>query len=361
MARSIILAHGWTATAYQILNPGLQLWFSRSGDAVAGYRDWGGIRVVAGAPVCALERLEAVVAEFETDAARRLCRVCYFAAGARLESLLGGRSGYSKAVIGAQPFWDPRERADIVGGHASLRAQLHRARNKGVTIREWPAGEAGGHEGIRRCLQEWLGGRNMPPMGFLVEPQTLARLWDRRVFVAERDGRPVAFLVAAPVPRRHGWLIEQIVRGVDAPNGTAESLVDAAFQAAHADGLEYFTLGLAPLTRIAEEAGGSNPLWLDMAFAWLRAHGSRFYDFQGLEQFKSKFRPGGWEPIYALCKGSFSSKVLLAIAAAFAGGSPFRFLAGAFSLAVRQELAWVFKRGRAYSAVRLPIPGAAGE
>lgn len=345
-ARALILEHGWNATAYQILNPGLQLWFSRVGHAVAGYRDWVGIRVVAGAPVCPAERLAAAVDELEADAARAGCRVCYFAAGARLEGLLGARAGYSKAGIGAQPVWDPGPGADIVGDHPSLRAQLHRASNKGVTVREWPADEAGGDAGIRRCLEEWLGGRHMPPMGFLVEPRTLARIWDRRVFVAERAGRPVAFLVASPVPGREGWLIEQMVRGTAAPNGTVESLVDAAFRAAHGSGIRYFTLGLAPLTRVAEENGNRNPLWLDLAFSWLRAHGSRYYDFEGLERFKSKFRPGQWEPIYAICRGSFSPRVLLAVAAAFAGGSPFRFLAGAFAKASRQELAWLAERLR---------------
>lgn len=347
-ARELVLAHGWNATAYQILNPGIDLWFSARRDAVAGYRDWGGVRVVAGAPVCGKEDLARVEVELERDAAASGCRVCYFGAGGRLEGLLGARPRWSKAVLGAQPVWDPAEREDIVGEHPSLRAQLHRARNKGVTVSERPAAGAGGDLGIRRCLDEWLAGRNLPPMGFLVEPRTLERLWDRRLFVAELEGRPAAFLVAAPVTSRRGWLIEQIVRGAEAPNGCAELLVDAAYAAARAEGLRYFTLGLAPLSHAA--GPGRNPLWLDFAFGWLRAHGRRFYDFQGLEQFKSKFRPAGWEPLYALCRGPVSPRVLLSIAAAFAGGSPFRFLAGALARAARQEAAWLAGGGRAREA-----------
>lgn len=341
-ARGLVLAHGWNATAYQILNPGIDLWFSARRDAVAGYRDWGGVRVVAGAPVCAQGELARVEVELERDAAASGCRVCYFAAGGRLERLLGARPRWSKAVLGAQPVWDPAEREDIVGEHPSLRAQLHRARNKSVTVAEWGAAAAGADPGIRRCLEEWLADRDMPPMGFLVEPRTLERLWDRRVFVGVREGRPVAFLVAAPVPSRQGWLIEQIVRGAGAPNGCAELLVDAAYGAARAEGLRYFTLGLAPLSQAV--GSGRNPLWLDFAFGWLRAHGRRFYDFQGLEQFKAKFRPAAWEPLYALCRGPVSPRVLLSIAAAFAGGSPFRFLAGALARAARQEAAWLARR-----------------
>ena len=49
-ARALVLQHGWNATAYQIVNPGIALWFARAGDAVAGYVRRSRTRVVAGAP-----------------------------------------------------------------------------------------------------------------------------------------------------------------------------------------------------------------------------------------------------------------------------------------------------------------------
>src|ERR1700712_2202209 len=87
-ARALVLQHGWNATAYQILNPGIGLWFSSRGDAVIGHALRNGVRVVAGAPVCAPERLRDVVAEFAADAARAGHRVCYFGAGERLEDVM---------------------------------------------------------------------------------------------------------------------------------------------------------------------------------------------------------------------------------------------------------------------------------
>jgi hypothetical protein len=50
-ARELILRFGWNATAYQILNPGIELWFSRSGDGVVGFVRHHRTRVVAGAPI----------------------------------------------------------------------------------------------------------------------------------------------------------------------------------------------------------------------------------------------------------------------------------------------------------------------
>ena len=46
-----------------------------------------------------------------------------------------------------------------------------------------------------------------------------------------------------------------------------------------------------------------------MLSKWVRAHGKRFYNFEGLEAFKSKFRPDGWEPI-ARTKQQISMRLL---------------------------------------------------
>ncbi|HEV7704717.1 MAG TPA: phosphatidylglycerol lysyltransferase domain-containing protein, partial [Gemmatimonadaceae bacterium] len=89
-ARQLVLEHGWNATAYQILNPGIAHWFAREDDAVIGYVRRSGVRVVAGAPVCAPERLPEVVREFASDARGAGDRVCYFGAGERLEVVLRG-------------------------------------------------------------------------------------------------------------------------------------------------------------------------------------------------------------------------------------------------------------------------------
>jgi len=344
-ARELVLRHGWNAAAYQILNPGIRLWFSRDGEAVAGYAEWGRVRVVAGAPICAPGRLAEVAAELEADARAQGSAICYFGAGARLEALFGPASGYSRIRLGAQPVWDPSDWPGILARRPSLRAQLNRARNKGVTVGEWPRERAARSPELLRCLREWLAQRRMPPMHFLVEPRTLGRLWDRRVFVAERAGAPVGFLVASPIPARNGWLTEQFVRSKDAPNGTAEALVDAAFRAAAEAGAGYLTMGLSPLSHLAGAGRGNDPLWLALLFRWLRAHGSRFYNFRGLEAFKSKFVPARWEPIYAICNlPGFTPRILLAIAAVFGGVSPFRFLAWGLVKAAKQEAGWIWRR-----------------
>lgn len=340
-----MLRHGWNATAYQILNPGIAHWFSARGDAALGYVRSGRVLVVAGAPVCASERIADVAAEFEEFA--RSCgeRVCFFGAGERLESVYRRDGMHSIVGLGAQPSWDPAGWSSIVRGKASLRAQLNRARNKGVDVSLWPPSRAASAPELRQRLAEWLATRRLPTLHFLVEPETLDRLTDRRVFVAERSGHVVGFLVASPVPARSGWLIEQIIRGHGAPNGTAELLIDRAMRVLADEGARYVTLGLAPLSRHSSYDRLPNPLWLRATLRWVRAHGRRFYNFEGLDSFKSKFEPSTWEEITAISHGrTFPPASLYAIIEAFGGRSPLAFVAHALGKAIMQEAEWLRQR-----------------
>ncbi|NNF57431.1 MAG: DUF2156 domain-containing protein, partial [Rhodothermaceae bacterium] len=171
--RALVLQYGWNATAYQLLNPGIAHWLSPDGASVVGYepcrRRLGGrvtMWVAAGEPVCAPKDVEAAVDSFEAAAHAEGCDVCWFGADARLRVVRTGRPGYSEMTLGAQPVWDPHRWEAILAGKASLRAQLNRARNKGVTVTRWPSAIATDHPALQRCLGEWLAGRGLPTLHF---------------------------------------------------------------------------------------------------------------------------------------------------------------------------------------------------
>jgi phosphatidylglycerol lysyltransferase len=187
-------------------------------------------------------------------------------------------------------------------------------------------------------------------MHFLVEPDTLGGvLEDRRLYVAMRGGTDniVAFLVASPVPLRNGYLIEQIVRAARCPNGTAELLIDAAMRDLASRGVTYVTQGLVALSTHARESMSKNPLWLRALMAWARLHGNRFYNFRGLEAFRTKMHPDTWETVYAIANEQhFSPQTLHAVAHAFCQGSPTRALARAIGKAIRQEARWLVAKAK---------------
>ncbi|MBS1713169.1 MAG: DUF2156 domain-containing protein [Armatimonadetes bacterium] len=340
--REIVSTHGWNTTCWQILNPGMSTWTSGRTDAAVGFVRRKGVRVVAGAPVCPLADLDKVVQEWEAADGRS--PTCYFGAEARLHGYFAGRGDSSIVVMGAQPVWRPESWSAALLGHGTLRAQLSRARNKGVTVEEWPISEVAGNPDLQACLEDWLSTRGLPPLHFLVEPAILDDPVGRRVFVALRDSRPVGFVAMAPVPSRNGWLTEMFVRGNGAVNGTVELALTTAVEAVAADGAAFVTMGMVPLSTHAGVAATVNPAWLRGLSAWSRAHLKRFYDFDGLDRFKSKFRPDAWEPIYVISRERrFSPRTLMAVLSAFTASDPLVTLAGGLLKAVRQEAGWILR------------------
>src|SRR6185312_3597264 len=104
--------------------------FSSDREAVVGYVSTSSVWVVAGSPVCSDGEILSVSTEFEAAAKKRNKRVCYFGAGEKLASCLRAQNGYASVIVGGVPSWQTSKWADTIEGHASMRAQLKRARNK---------------------------------------------------------------------------------------------------------------------------------------------------------------------------------------------------------------------------------------
>jgi phosphatidylglycerol lysyltransferase len=313
-ALSLVERFGRTGTAFQVLSPGLSHWFDNDRGVVA-YVDTGRSWVAAGEPVAASAEAIGVAERFVTAAHAVHRRASFFAT----EGNLASSPRFQRVQLGEQPVWDPQQWPAHVTAHRSLREQLRRARAKGIGIRAIDA------ETLRRepqlvtrldaLVRHWLAARPMPPMRFLAEVAPLDHLAHRRMFVAERANTVVGVLSLAPVPARNGWLFEHLLRDPQAPNGTAELLVDSAMRSLAGDGVQWATLGLAPLS-------GEVPSWM----ARVRSLSRPLFNFAGLAAFKRKLRPQHWEPMYlAYPVGSSSVAALLDGLRAFAGGSLWRF------------------------------------
>ncbi|MBK9030628.1 MAG: DUF2156 domain-containing protein [Myxococcales bacterium] len=303
-----IEAHGRDAVAFQGLEPGLKCW--RDGDAAVAYFDTGGAWVAAGGPHAPVSERAAVAARFVAAARAAGRRASLFAVDD-----VDPWPGFNRTLLGEQPVWVPAQWDATVRAHRSLREQLRRARAKGVRVRRVTAAELAPGTALRAELDAithaWLTGRHMEPMGFLVALAPFDHAEAHRYFVAERHGHAVAYLSLVPVPGRDGWLLEDLIRGGAAPNGTSESLVDAALRELAADGATYATTGMAPLT-------GGVPRWM----RWLGRLGGALYDFEGLRRFKQRLHPPGWERVWLYYPaGQLTGVHVLDGLRAFAGGS----------------------------------------
>lgn len=316
---ALLKRHGWSATSFQVLEPGYSYWFDGE-DAGVAYMDTGRAWVVAGAPLASRERMAEVASRFQAHAVASGRRVCFFATEQHLLDEALEEAPLHTLAIGEQPVWDPRRWEESLREGKNLRGQLRMARVRGVRVREVSAGELRDEtspvrQGVDRLMERWLESRRMAPMGFLVQLSPYAWAEERRSFVAECNGEVVAFLSAVPVYARQGWFVQHMLRGKDTPGGTVAALVDAVMRAAAAAGCGFLTLGLVPL---AGEVDG----WLRAA----RRLGSPFYDFEGLRAFKARLRPHAWEPVHlAWPAPQGSAPPLVDALTAFAQGSLTRF------------------------------------
>lgn len=312
---SLVRRFGWNATSFQVLEPGYRYFFP-DGDACVAYVDTGRAWVAAGAPLADDGRFAAVTAAFVGAARDANRRACFFATEARFTDRVPLRS----LLVGEQPVWEPDRWGAALRGSPSLREQLRRARAKGVRVRATDAhaaaaAGAASREALHGFVEDWLGARELAPLGFLARVDPLAILPDRPLFVAEREGALVGILSVAPIHGREGWLLQNLLRAPDAPNGTAEALFDQAMREASARGITFLTLGLAPLAgRVAAP----------LRFA--RHAGRSLFNFEGLRAFKAKLQPSRWDPVYTSFPGEISApRAVVDVLSAFAHGKFVRF------------------------------------
>ena len=311
---SAVEQYGYETTSFQVLEPGMRFWSDGSGEGLVAFADTGSAWVSAGAPLCPPDRMHALTTGFVAAARAAGRRVCFCAVEAPFSE-----SGPLRALpIGAQPVWDPNRWPDTLKAVRSLREQLRRARARGVQVRQLRPEELRPGTCTRNALEQlaesWLASKRGPALTFLLDVQLFSYAEERRSFVAERDGVPVGLLSAIPIHGRGGWFFEDIVRAPDAPNGTAETLIDAAMKGCASEGCGHVTMGLVPLS-------GKLPLWLRA----VRRLGGHFYDFDGLLRFREKLRPHAWEPVRICYPGSQSAlSAAWDVLASVTGGSPLR-------------------------------------
>ena len=286
-ALRLLRRHGWNATSFQILQDHFKYWFSGHRACVA-YVDTGKAWVVAGSPVANSDCLDIVAREFVSYARQNRRRVVFFGTESRFVQSVG----FTSIAVGNQTTFDARDWLSSVNRRLSLREQLRRARAKGVRVeRLFPSQMAQSwiplQLDIDTLIARWLAEKRLPPLGFLATIQPFSFMQERLYFVARQAEAIVGFSAMVPVYERQGWLLENLVRAPEAPNGTTDTLIDCAMREAAKTGSGFLTLGLAPLA-------GDIGFWLTLA----KRLGMSLYNFAGIEQFRAKFQPSDCCPIY---------------------------------------------------------------
>jgi phosphatidylglycerol lysyltransferase len=200
--------------------------------------------------------------------------------------------------VGAEAVVDLEEFTLEGGQRENLRQMCHRARRNGVQVEEISPKESA--QALRELHGRWVASR---PRGYrmalLVGDPGLGCEDGRRFFAArERDGSFQSFVTVHPIASGGGAAVDALIRHEDASPGAADLLIVETLGALSRDGVQWLSLGACPLVETTDP-GPDDPSTLRYFLRRVSSStlGDALFSFQGLYQFKAKFKPR-WEPIH---------------------------------------------------------------
>jgi phosphatidylglycerol lysyltransferase len=192
------------------------------------------------------------------------------------------------------------------------------AQRDGWTFELLPPGSSNEHLAeLKEISDEWLTAKSTQEKGFSLgffDADYLARF---PLAVVRHEGRILAFANVWSSGQKNELSVDLMRYRTDGPGGTMNYLFLELMLFGKEEGYRWFNLGMAPLSGLEDRANA--PLWGKFG-AFLFAHGEEFYNFQGLREFKERFKPV-WEPKFiAYPRDTPLPVVLTALAKLTSGG-----------------------------------------
>lgn len=294
--------YGYNAHSLVSIAPGANAFTAPGVRGAIIYGEFGSVWLAAGDPLADFDDFPQLVGAF-LKAARTAHRIAAFIPVTERFAREAGKFGLSAIKIGAAPYfdlqtWDPRGNAA-----KKLRAGVNQAVRAGVQITQVEnLDDEFRKETASLCL-EWLKARPAATtFGWLLALDPFLHFERKKLFAArDTAGRLVGLVAVSPIPARRAWYIEDVLRRLDAPAGTADLLVVHALKELRDEGAVLATLGTSPLASDGEDhiSTKSHPM-IERALRTVSRRFSAFYNFAGLRRFKGKFVPTSWESEYVL-------------------------------------------------------------
>ena len=204
------------------------------------------------------------------------------------------------------------------GARANLRRWRNVAEKAGCTVEVIPpgAGDALLDE-LRAISDDWLASKQVREKRFSLGSFDPAYLRHFPIALVRQEGRIVAFASVWTTGTREEMSIDLMRYRSDAPSNIMTYLFLQLMLWGRTEGYRWFSLGMTPLAGLENRALA--PLW-NRAGAMLFRRGGRFYNFQGLREYKERFSPV-WEPRYLASPGGLPLPFILTDIASLIGGS----------------------------------------
>ena len=199
----------------------------------------------------------------------------------------------------------------LEGSHRKgLRYTRRKMAKEGLSMEILPADQAMARfDALRHISDAWLTEKNTGEKGFSLGrfSEEYLRWFD--VAVVRKSDAIVAFANLWKCADNTELSIDLMrYDPALAPGGVMDYLFIELMLWGREKGYEWFDLGMAPLSGLADRSLA--PLWNRLG-GFLARHGGHFYNFEGLRHYKDKFDPV-WEPRYLASPGGLALPVILA-------------------------------------------------
>ena len=199
-----------------------------------------------------------------------------------------------------------------------LRNAVRKAEKEGCTF-EWlpAAGSRALLPELRAVSDAWLTSKHAGEKQFSIGYFDEDYLKNFSVGVVRQNGQILAFITLWAGSFGDELYLDLMRSVPDMPRGTMDLLFVRLMERAQENGYSWFNLGMSPLSGPVDRT--EHPVW-GWARARLRRYGEKFYNTQGLRQYKEKFDPQ-WVPRYlAAPRGLALVRAFVDVAALTSGG-----------------------------------------
>ena len=213
----------------------------------------------------------------------------------------------------------PLESFNLKGGSfKNQRRIIHHLEQDGCIFKIIPTNQIQGIiPNLKTISDDWLSSKNTHEKRFSLGFFNESYLSKQPIAIIEKNDRITAFANILQSADKHELSIDLMRYSQNAPDSVMEYLFLKLMLWGKDAGYTWFNLGMAPLSGLQEHTLA--PVWHRFG-SFLYLHGEHFYNFQGLRQYKEKFKPI-WEPRYLASRSGFAlPRILTDIASLISGG-----------------------------------------
>ena len=296
-ARTLLGLYSQNPCSYLALEDDKFLYFGSGRDGVIPYGTVGDTVIVNGDPVCADEDFPAFLEEFKEFCQKSAHKLFFLSVTDHfLEEYR--KQGFGCVKCGEEARFRLSEYELSGKKGAKMRMNINHAAKVGVTVREYRALEQRDpviEQEFERITREWLQEKKSSLLKFTLGSVGLDNPMDKRYFYAlDASGKMAAFIVFVPFLGKNGYMADVTRHGKEAPGGVMETIIYQAFQVFRQEGVEYGSLGVAPLAGLEENSSNL----VERLLRFVYDHLNDCYGFRDLYRAKEKYSPTEWVPSY---------------------------------------------------------------